>query len=99
MIQISKLQSIKIVNDEHIIVPSKKVALGPNIVLLNDPFEMLIVGKNPLLYGVKIAVILTEQVEIPKNVVKCLETVAAGQNVPCFASAEYGSRHAAHHTS
>ena len=85
-------------NNELIIVPSKKVSLGPNIVLLNDPFEILIIGKNPLLYGLKIAVIMTEQVKIPKNVVKCWETVAAGQNVPCFASAEYGSRHAVHHT-
>ena len=62
MIQISKLKSSKIVNNERIIVPSKKVALGPNIVLHNDPFEMLIVGENPLLYGLKVAVILTEEV-------------------------------------
>ena len=48
-------------NNKLIIVPSKKVALGPNIVLLNDPFEMLIVGENPLLYGLKVAVILIEE--------------------------------------
>ena len=79
-------------------MPIKKLALGPNIVLLSDPFKMMIVGKNPQLYGLKIAVILTERVEIPKNVVKCWETVAASQNIPSFASAEYGSRHEAHHT-